>query len=120
MNHLALVAPDVRALQRFYCTYFGFSEIGRGPGFLEGRGGFLLTIDEIEGPPVVPAWLHHGFFLASKAEILALYEQMKRDGVTIASDPEQMGPTFGFFCRDPAGFLIEVRAPDPPPATGGV
>jgi len=110
MNHLALAAPDVAASTAFYQRYFGFEPMGPG-GMLRGPTGFVLSIDEVPAPVVVPSWFHHGFVVGSPAELEALHARLAADGVTIVDPPKAQGPTFVFFCRDPAGLLVEVRAP---------
>ncbi|ADO74591.1 VOC family protein [Stigmatella aurantiaca] len=109
MNHLALVACDVPGMERFYRDYFGFQP-GHGPGFLIGDRGFLLSIEPVEVPPEIPAWLHHGFHLASRSELLALHERMRERGVAMVEPVKEQGATVVFFCRDPGGYLVEVRA----------
>ncbi len=112
LNHLAISARDVLASQRFYCSYFGFRE-GPGRGLLIDGEGFALAIhqaNEPAPPPPLDAAAHHfGFFLSTREEALALYERMRADGVTIAQEPtDHLGDVL-FFCRDPAGLLVEVR-----------
>lgn len=115
LNHLAISARDVLASQRFYCTYFRFRE-GPGVGLLVNEDGFALAIHEateVQPPPELDASAHHfGFFLRTRAEALALYERMRSDGVAIALEPEDVLGDVMFFCRDPAGLLVEVRGGD--------
>lgn len=115
LNHLAISAPDVLASQRFYCTYFGFRE-GPGPGLLVNEDGFALAIHqatEMAPRPELDASAHHfGFFLRTRQEALALCETMRSAGVPIAQEPtDHLGDVL-FFCRDPAGLLVEVRGCD--------
>ena len=110
MNHLALATHDLAATSAFYRRYFGFVE-GPGPWMLRGKDGFVLTIDEVPEPVVVPSWFHHGFVLADRAEVDALHARLVEDGVLIVDPPKLQGATVCFFCKDPAGLLVEVRAP---------
>lgn len=108
LNHLAICARDVTASQHFYCTYFGFRQ-GPGPGLLASDDRFALAIHEEQEMPPLPASVHFGFFVATRAEAVALCERMRREGVVIAQEPEEHLGDLLFFCRDPAGFLVEVR-----------
>src|SRR4051794_7395649 len=112
LNHLAISARDVLASQRFYCAYFRFRE-GPGVGLLVSDDGFSLAIHESTEsppPPELNATAHHfGFFLPTRAEALSLYEKMRSDGVAIALEPRDHLGDVMFFCRDPAGWLVEVR-----------
>jgi catechol 2,3-dioxygenase-like lactoylglutathione lyase family enzyme len=109
MNHLALSALDVPSESAFYCTYFGFKP-ARGPGFLVDGAGFVLTIDAPPEPVTAPSSIHFGFHLASHDDVRTLYERMKADGVQLAQPVTAQGPTVCFFCHDPAGYLVEIRA----------
>lgn len=115
LNHLAISAHDVLASQRFYCTYFRFRE-GPGPGLLVNEDAFSLAIHEATEVPPPPELTssapHFGFFLPTRAEALALYEKMRSDGVAIAAEPKDHLGDVVFFCRDPAGFLVEIRGCD--------
>ncbi len=108
LNHLAICARDVAASQDFYCNYFGFRQ-GPGPGLLASDDGFALAIHEVHEMPTLPACVHFGFFLATRARAVELCERMRREGVVIAEEPKDHLGDLLFFCRDPAGFLVEVR-----------
>ncbi len=116
LNHLAICARDVAASQDFYCTYFGFRQ-GPGPGLLASEEGFALAIHEVDELPALPACVHFGFFLETRAQAVELCERMRRDGVVITQDPEEHLGDLLFFCRDPAGFLVEVRGLGPSDAS---
>jgi len=115
LNHLAICARDVAASQDFYCTYFGFRQ-GPGPGLLASDEGFALAIHEVDEVPTLPACVHFGFFLETRARAVELYERMRRDAVVIEQEPEEHLGDLLFFCRDPAGFLVEVRGIGEPDA----
>jgi len=108
LNHLAICARDVAASQDFYCTYFGFRQ-GPGRGLLASEDGFALAIHEVLELPTLPACVHFGFFLATRAQAVELCERMRREGIVIVQEPEEHLGDLLFFCRDPAGFLVEVR-----------
>lgn len=113
VNHLALPTREVLAQQRFYCRYFGFQPT-RGDGFLVNREGFILVLDPVEVKQPPPTGLHHGFHSTSHAEVRELYDQMVREGVSVTRPLEQQGPMLTFFCEDPEGYEVEVRAIEAP------
>ncbi|MDB5533497.1 MAG: Glyoxalase/bleomycin resistance protein/dioxygenase [Hyphomicrobiales bacterium] len=108
-NHLALPSTNVPVQQDFYMRYFGFRRM-RGDGFLINDDNFVLVLEPAETRHAPPPGLHHGFFSESFAEVRELYEQMRREGVSVGHPPEQTGPMLTFFCKDPEGYEVEVRA----------
>lgn len=127
LKHLALAARDVAVSARFYLAYFGFAE-GPGPGLLADPEGFVLAIHERERErerehgngngdgdgdgheegAAIPSWFHFGFHL-TRAKAVALLDRLRQDGVTLEGDPLEHLGDFVFFCRDPDGYLVEVR-----------
>jgi catechol 2,3-dioxygenase-like lactoylglutathione lyase family enzyme len=112
MSHLAIGAKDVPACARFYRDYFGFRTIREGAegGFLVNEDGFVLVIEEVEDVPELPPWFHYGFYPATHDEVRALFDRMKADGVRIAEELSEQGRFLVFFCLDPEGYRIEIRA----------
>jgi catechol 2,3-dioxygenase-like lactoylglutathione lyase family enzyme len=109
LKHLALAAQDVRASSRFYAAYFGFHE-GPGLGLMANADGFLLAIHQAAEPVKLPDLLHFGFHFTTRDEVWSLYERMKQDGVTLQGEPAEHRGDLAFWCRDPDGYLVEVRA----------
>lgn len=111
LNHVHLGTKDLSAIQGFYGTYFGFQKLyDHGDGvFLKDATGFLLAIDPVAELPVFPDWYHLGFCRSSEAEVLLIYELMKRNGENIVRDLRQSKGAFAsFFVKDPDGNRIEV------------
>lgn len=109
LKHLALAAQDVGRSSRFYATYFGFLE-GPGLGLMANADGFRLAIHESADALHPPDLLHFGFDVATNDDVWSLWNKMTQDGVTMQGKPiEHMG-SLVFWCRDPAGYLVEVRA----------
>jgi catechol 2,3-dioxygenase-like lactoylglutathione lyase family enzyme len=109
LKHLALAAPDVGASSRFYSTYFGFSA-GSGPGLMANADGFRLAIHEAAERVHPPDLLHFGFDVATSEDVWSLWKRMNEEGVTMQGEPAKHMGTLVFWCRDPAGYLVEVRA----------
>jgi len=116
LNHLALPTKDVPAQQAFYARYFGFQPM-RGDGFLMNRDEFVLVLEQATEKPLPPRGLHHGFFSGSHEEVRELHDRMVRDGIPITGRLERTGPMLAFFCKDPEGYEVEVRAIDASEAT---
>lgn len=111
LNHLALPVRNVSAEQAFYCRYFGFRPI-RGDGFLANDEGFVLVLDPVENRPQPPDRMHFGFFAGSRAEVRDLYTRMQDDGVSITTPLSEAHGMLTFFCSDPEGYEVEIRAFD--------
>jgi len=109
LKHLALAAPDVGASSRFYSSYFGFRE-GPGAGLMANADGFRLAIHEAMEPVHPPDLLHFGFDVTTGEDVWSLWKRMNQDGITMQGEPAKHMGTLVFWCRDPAGYLVEVRA----------
>jgi catechol 2,3-dioxygenase-like lactoylglutathione lyase family enzyme len=109
MKHLALGTTDVLRSQRFYCDYFGF-RAEREDGFLINGDDFVLVLERVDEVPASQSWLHYGFHCEGHDEVRALFARMKADSVPIAQELDEQRGMLVFFCVDPAGYLVEVRA----------
>jgi catechol 2,3-dioxygenase-like lactoylglutathione lyase family enzyme len=116
VNHLAIQATDVPKSQDFYRSYFGFRKASeQAPdGFLVGDDGFVLVLEQTSEKPATSGF-HFGFFLDDAEAVAALYRRMKADGVRFAHELSEQTNVSGqsttlFFCLDPGGYEIEVRA----------
>ncbi len=56
-----------------------------------------------------PPWQHIGIAVESRAEVDAVYEQARADGVEKLWPPNDAGPVVGYYCGvgDPDGNMIE-------------
>jgi catechol 2,3-dioxygenase-like lactoylglutathione lyase family enzyme len=111
LNHAHLAGPDMRALQRFYETWFGFRVAAdHGDGvFLRNDAGFLLALDPVAEAPRFPAWFHLGFCLDAPGPVRDLHARMQSAGVPLPRDLVDIeGAATAFHCVDPAGTRIEV------------
>lgn len=111
LNHLHIGTKNLESSRRFYETYFGFKKkFDHAPAiFLEDEKGFLLAIDPVESIPAFPSWYHLGFCLDSEERVLSIYEKMKNDRVSMATDMmAESGQFASFFVLDPDGYKLEV------------
>lgn len=58
-------------------------------------------------PTQMPA-LHIGFFVATREEVIALYERLKTSDITLAQEPSNRRGVFGFYFHAPGNILTEV------------
>lgn len=117
VNHLALETTDVQRAQDFYRRYFGFRKVDEsGPdGFLTNNAGFVLVLEAVDSPSGPPGVFHFGFFLPDAGDVRRLFGAMKSDGVRFEQELVEGTNMRGqgtvlFFCLDPDGHKIEVRA----------
>lgn len=117
LYHLAISSNDVIKTQSFYIDYFGFRKgFENGPdGFIVNNDGFVIVIEKAEGKTSLPEWFHFGFNLDSSEQVKELYQRMKNDNIIFSQELEEQNNLAGqkvtiFFCKDPNGFNIEVRA----------
>lgn len=113
LNHLHIAVPDVKKARKFYEDFFDMQlAFDHGDGvFLKDSTGFLLAIDPLEGNEKVdfPSWYHFGFCLKSAAEVKAVFDKMKANGVEFAREYKEFGDeAANFFCWSPGPFKLEV------------
>jgi catechol 2,3-dioxygenase-like lactoylglutathione lyase family enzyme len=105
LDHFVLTVPDVAAAQRFYSDFgldtqtsgdtLGLKTFGH-----EQRWGLV-----VEGKRKK---LHHLSFGCYADDLPYLQERAEADGVELL-DPPKGFESNGFWCRDPAGLLIEIK-----------
>jgi len=72
--------------------------------------GLRLAIHEATEPVHPPDLLHFGFDLTTNDDVWLLWNRMNQDGITMQGEPTRHMGSLVFWCRDPAGYLVEVRA----------
>jgi lactoylglutathione lyase len=126
LEHVAVWTTDLERLRAFYERYFGAragahyrsaTRAGFASYFLEfSDGGCRLEL--MSGPGLAatagaPAvgYAHIALTIGSRADVEALTERMRRDGIRVVSAPRQTGD--GYFesvVEDPDGNLVEIAA----------
>ncbi len=111
MKHLALAVADQARSRLFYETYFGFvaEPAPREDGvlLLHDPAGFSLALGEVEGPVVLPPFLHFGTGLETPDEVRAFRDRVVADGREVVDwwdEPDYVSVKF----RDPDGYVVEV------------
>lgn len=112
LNHLNLAVADVPQTQAFLTAYFGLRPVSKpSPALvvLRDDAGLLLTLSNFDraGQVAYPEHFHIGFVQETEAQVDALYERLRADGVE-ASAPRRFHGSWTFYLRAPGGLLIEV------------
>jgi catechol 2,3-dioxygenase-like lactoylglutathione lyase family enzyme len=112
MSHLALAVRDEERSRRFYEAYFGFGaspaeRMSDGVLMLYDADDFSLALKETDEAISLPSFLHFGFgSAATPAEVRALADRLRRDGVPIVEESEE-DDYVSVKCRDPDGYVVE-------------
>jgi catechol 2,3-dioxygenase-like lactoylglutathione lyase family enzyme len=110
LNHLSFPSNEIAATTRFFeqqlgCTaalYPGISMIK--------RPGFDIVIEQANGFEVNwPHNFHIGFELATAADVRALHDRFKADGIEIRAEVVRSKRGTRFFCAAPGGLLVEIN-----------
>lgn len=113
LNHLHLMIADVQATAAFLESYFGMVRL---PG---GRDKFVVMRDESwliltlmqARDHTYPKHFHIGFDRPTVAEVDALWQRMRDDGLN-PSTPEA-AHAWSFYVAAPGGVTVEVLGPLP-------
>ncbi len=107
LNHLSLVVSDVERSAGFYESLFGMERSWR-----EGDFVFLSCGDAdlalVKGKPLIHRRFHFGFRVASRDEVDAWLEAVRKADAPITHGPEDYGDYYTFSCRDPDGYAVEI------------
>lgn len=125
LEHVAIWTADLERLRAFYERYFEaragdrYRSVTR-PGFTSyfltfpdgGRLELMTTpnVAATAGAPLI-GYAHIALTVGSRADVEALTERMRRDGVRVISGPRQTGD--GYFesvVADPDGSEVEITA----------
>ncbi|WBU55601.1 VOC family protein [Paracoccus sediminicola] len=111
LNHVALTVSDREASARFYGEYFGLIRRVHDDEhllILADDSGGLLALSVGEVPPELPRTNHFGSLVGSAAEIDAMRDRFRADGVT-ETEYSADGPA-RVQVLDPDGYRVELYA----------
>ena len=105
LDHFVLAVPDLRPAERFYCD-FGLDVAAM-------AGSLALKTTGCDQPWGIVVegrrkQLHHLSFACYPDDLAYLQERAEANGVELIDPPKGFGSN-GFWCRDPAGMLIEIK-----------
>lgn len=127
ISHIALYTNDIERTREFYLKYFGGVSgvkyrnnlTGFSSYFIRFDGGTSLEIMNLPGlashsPHEGEAscgWAHLAFRVESRERVCELCETLRRDGITVSSEPRVTGDGY-FECviLDPDGNTVEITA----------
>lgn len=123
LTHVALHAVDIKASVDFYQRYCGMKVVHeRDNGHIcwmaeAGRETEMIFVIMGGGSPVQhaePDYAHLGFALASRAEVDAIAELARAEGILIWPPREDPYPV-GYYCgvKDPSGNYVEFSYGQP-------
>lgn len=112
LDHINLTVSNVIEASNFLKKHFGYKDFfednNAGMAALQGEGEIYINL--MKGSKATyPKYFHIGFDMETEANVNAVYERLKADGMEI--DPPEHVPwgswTFHFECPD-SDFTIEV------------
>lgn len=111
LNHVALTVSDRERAAAFYGIYFGLTKRVHDDDhllILADDGGGILALSRGEVPPELPRTNHFGSQVEGPAEVEALRDRFRADGVT-ETEYSAAGPA-RVQVLDPDGYRVEVYA----------
>lgn len=110
LNHLRFPSNDLAATTRFFVEQLGCTATPYpGISMIE-RPGFDIVIEQAAGFSVEwPHNFHVGFELPTAADVGALYERFKAEGVEMKTELVRARRGTRFFCVAPGGLLFEIN-----------
>ncbi len=114
LNHTNLAVNDVPTARQFLEQHFGLRPVGEGHknfAILLDDDGFVLTLMGAGRGNTVsyPKTFHIGFIQPSDADVDAINQRLKDDGLDIEAPSHQHG-AWSFSFRAPGGFSIVIRS----------
>lgn len=113
LNHINLPVADIAETRDFFVKYFGMKvvlEVGQNMlAILRDEGGLVLNLSRFDQTSEIQYHkdFHIGFFLESREEVVAIYQQMLADGLDV-EEPKKDHGRWGFYFQAPGGFEVEV------------
>jgi len=111
LNHIDLPVSDLEAAVHYFEKGFGFQRLGApapGMAILRGTGGFVLVLNQLDGPVIYPQGFHIGFLQSSDEAVHAVYQHLADSGLPVPAPPARAWGALAFYAQAPGGILIEV------------
>jgi catechol-2,3-dioxygenase len=111
LSHCHIQVRDMKAARHFYESVFEFKEdfvCDENEVFLRNSSDFVLGLECLENPEVLPKWFHFGFDAKSEEKLLQVFERIKGLDYPIRREIKDFGDSVNFYYTDPDGTQIEV------------
>lgn len=113
LDHVNLTVADVVETGNFLKKHFGFTDAfeDNNPGMAVLADGYGMHINLMKGSNVsYPKLFHIGFDMGTEAEVNAMNDRLKADGIEISSPKHAAWGSYTFHFTCPGGnFTIEVE-----------
>ena len=110
LSHCHIQVKDLAIARRFYMDVFEFStefcDLRR--AFLKNGAGFVLGLECLDCPEILPKWFHLGFDAKSAEKVQNIFQKLQSFGYQIHGKINIDDDPINFYCADPDGNQIEV------------
>jgi catechol-2,3-dioxygenase len=111
LSHCHIHVKDMAAARKFYEEVFEFVEdfvCDESEVFLKNSSNFVLGLERVENPEILPKWFHFGFSVESNEKLIQVRERIQKLDFPVLRDITDFGDSVNFYCADPDGTRIEV------------
>jgi catechol-2,3-dioxygenase len=110
LSHCHIQVKDLAIARRFYEEVFEFSVefCDQHRAFLKNSADFVLGLECLEKPDVLPNWFHLGFDTKTETKLREVFHRLQSMGYRINGAINLADNPVNFYCADPDGNQIEV------------
>jgi catechol-2,3-dioxygenase len=111
LSHCHIQIKDMAVARRFYEGVFEFKEdvvCDENEVFLRNSADFVLGLEKVENPEVLPKWFHFGFDVKNEEKLREVFSRVKELGFPVLREIMDFDASMNFYCADPVGTQIEV------------
>jgi len=112
LRHAHIQVKNMEKSRSFYENNFGFKEdfvCDADEIFIKNEKGFVLGLNRMDQPDILPKWFHFGFSCSSKEEIESIFKKFKSSNYDIKRELTiYENGDMNFYVNDPDGTSIEV------------
>ena len=112
LRHAHIQVSDMSKSRHFYESFFEFEEdivCSENEVFLKNKKGFVLGLDKVEKPEILPKWFHFGFSCESKKESERINSLLMDAQCDIARELTTFeNGDMNLYVNDPDGTSLEI------------
>lgn len=111
LSHCHIQVRNMEAARQFYEGIFEFKEdfvCDENEVFIRNSADFVLGLERVENPEILPKWFHFGFDAKTEQKLLEVFQKLQTFGFPIRREIKDFGDSVNFYCTDPDGTQIEV------------